>query len=98
MHSMVESRNRIAAACGPPVERLVYIVVFSISSSQIDQVPSLCDVWSCGVVLFACIAGYLPFEDQNTSELYQKILKGESARITIHSSLEKNELALSGVI
>ena len=35
------------------------------------------DLWSCGVILFALLAGYLPFEDENTKILYDKILKGE---------------------
>ena len=35
------------------------------------------DIWSCGVILFALICGYLPFEDPNTSCLYKKILNAE---------------------
>jgi serine/threonine protein kinase len=32
------------------------------------------DIWSCGVILFVMICGYLPFEDSNTTNLYKKIL------------------------
>ena len=35
------------------------------------------DLWSCGVILFALLAGYLPFEDLNTKLLYEKILLGK---------------------
>lgn len=35
------------------------------------------DIWSCGVILFALLCGYLPFEDSNTAQLYKKIVAGE---------------------
>ena len=34
------------------------------------------DIWSCGIVLYAMLCGYLPFEDPDTKKLYKKILKG----------------------
>lgn len=30
------------------------------------------DLWSCGVILFVLMAGYLPFEDSNLVALYKK--------------------------
>ena len=35
------------------------------------------DIWSSGVILFALLCGYLPFEDPNTAQLYKKILNCE---------------------
>ncbi|KAL3851399.1 hypothetical protein ACJIZ3_013281 [Penstemon smallii] len=35
------------------------------------------DIWSCGVILFVLMAGYLPFHDQNVMSMYKKIYKGE---------------------
>ncbi|KAF7840339.1 CBL-interacting serine/threonine-protein kinase 12 [Senna tora] len=34
------------------------------------------DLWSCGVVLFVLVAGYLPFHDQNVMAMYKKIYRG----------------------
>ncbi len=35
------------------------------------------DIWSCGVIMYALLCGYLPFENKNTKILYRKILSGE---------------------
>ena len=35
------------------------------------------DLWSSGVILFAMICGFLPFEDPNTGKLYKKILNAQ---------------------
>jgi 5'-AMP-activated protein kinase catalytic alpha subunit len=38
--------------------------------------PLLIDIWSSGILLFAMIAGHLPFCDPDTAKLYKKITSG----------------------
>ena len=33
------------------------------------------DLWACGVILFAMLCGYLPFDDKNNKELFKKIVE-----------------------
>ncbi|XP_047310886.1 CBL-interacting protein kinase 18-like [Impatiens glandulifera] len=35
------------------------------------------DIWSCGIILFVLIAGYLPFYDVNIIQMYRKICRAE---------------------
>ncbi|KAJ4967788.1 hypothetical protein NE237_014489 [Protea cynaroides] len=35
------------------------------------------DAWSCGVILFASLAGFLPFDDSNLAVMYRKIHRRE---------------------
>ena len=34
----------------------------------------LIDIWSCGIIIFAMICGFLPFEDTNNEILFKKIM------------------------
>lgn len=63
--------EKLKTACGSPC----YAAPEMIAGNYYESI--LVDIWSCGVILFASICGYLPFEDQNTSALYKKILNGE---------------------
>eukprot|EP00826_Nyctotherus_ovalis_P012849 TRINITY_DN1341_c0_g1_i23.p1 TRINITY_DN1341_c0_g1~~TRINITY_DN1341_c0_g1_i23.p1 ORF type:complete len:421 (+),score=84.19 TRINITY_DN1341_c0_g1_i23:73-1335(+) len=62
--------EKLKTACGSPC----YAAPEMIAGKNYDGLKV--DIWSSGVVLFALLCGYLPFEDPNTSHLYKKILNG----------------------
>ncbi|CAA3031020.1 CBL-interacting serine threonine- kinase 25-like [Olea europaea subsp. europaea] len=35
------------------------------------------DIWSCGVILYVLLAGFLPFQDENVMNMYRKVFKAE---------------------
>ena len=65
-----EGGKLLSTACGSPC----YAAPEMIAGKA--YVGPVADMWSCGVILFALVCGYLPFEDASTSALYQKILSG----------------------
>ncbi|OAY85179.1 CBL-interacting serine/threonine-protein kinase 12 [Ananas comosus] len=56
--------------CGTPA----YVAPEVLARKGYDAAKA--DIWSCGVVLFVLMAGYLPFQDRNLNVMYRKIYKG----------------------
>lgn len=63
--------ERLKTACGSPC----YAAPEMIAGKRYEC--SRVDIWSCGIILYAMLCGYLPFEDQNTNKLYKKIMSGQ---------------------
>ncbi|CAG9334011.1 unnamed protein product [Blepharisma stoltei] len=63
--------EKLKTACGSPC----YAAPEMIDGKDYNGLKA--DIWSCGVILYAMLAGYLPFEDPDTGKLYKKILKGK---------------------
>ncbi|KAG8067723.1 hypothetical protein GUJ93_ZPchr0005g16103 [Zizania palustris] len=74
LSALAESRRQdglLHTTCGTPA----YVAPEVISRKGYDGVKV--DTWSCGVILFVLMAGYLPFQDSNLMEMYRKIGKAE---------------------
>jgi 5'-AMP-activated protein kinase catalytic alpha subunit len=57
--------------CGTPA----YVAPEIINKKGYDGAKA--DIWSCGVILFVLLAGYLPFHDANLMEMYRRISRGD---------------------
>ncbi|TVU18831.1 hypothetical protein EJB05_34946, partial [Eragrostis curvula] len=74
LSALAESRRQdglLHTTCGTPA----YVAPEVISRKGYDGAKV--DTWSCGVILFVLMAGYLPFQDSNLVEMYRKIGKAE---------------------
>ncbi|XP_075496720.1 CBL-interacting serine/threonine-protein kinase 20 [Primulina tabacum] len=74
LSALVESKRQdglLHTTCGTPA----YVAPEVISKRGYDGEKA--DIWSCGVILFVLLAGYLPFQDPNLVEMYRKISRGE---------------------
>jgi 5'-AMP-activated protein kinase catalytic alpha subunit len=71
LSNLYTNNEKLKTACGSPC----YAAPEMIKGEKYYGLGA--DIWSSGVILFAMVCGYLPFEDQNTKKLYQKILKAD---------------------
>jgi len=71
LSNLYKEGEKLKTACGSPC----YAAPEMIKGEKYHGLGA--DIWSSGVILYAMVCGYLPFEDQNTKKLYQKILKAE---------------------
>lgn len=80
----------VKTACGSPC----YAAPEMISGKTYNGLIS--DLWSCGVVLYCMLCGYLPFDDDNIKRLYRKITEGD---YKMPNSLSPNAKSLiSGIL
>ncbi|KAJ4823771.1 hypothetical protein Tsubulata_012087 [Turnera subulata] len=65
-HRDLKPAGMLSTTCGSPC----YVAPELLANKGYDGATA--DVWSCGVILFELLAGYLPFEDRNLVVLYRK--------------------------
>ncbi|KAL6538682.1 CBL-interacting serine/threonine-protein kinase 20 [Orobanche gracilis] len=74
LSALLDSKRQdglLHTTCGTPA----YVAPEVINKKGYDGEKA--DIWSCGVILFVLLAGYLPFQDSNLMEMYRKICRGE---------------------
>ncbi|PPE02116.1 hypothetical protein GOBAR_DD00846 [Gossypium barbadense] len=74
LSAFIESSRQdglLHTTCGTPA----YVAPEVIHHKGYDGAKA--DIWSCGVILYALLAGFLPFQHSNLMELYRKISRGE---------------------
>ncbi|KAL2488553.1 CBL-interacting serine/threonine-protein kinase 10 [Forsythia ovata] len=74
LSALAESKRQdglLHTTCGTPA----YVAPEVINRKGYEGAKA--DIWSCGVILFVLLAGYLPFHDSNLMEMYRKIGKAE---------------------
>ncbi|XP_028553407.1 CBL-interacting serine/threonine-protein kinase 9-like isoform X3 [Dendrobium catenatum] len=82
-HRDLKGDGLLHTACGTPN----YVAPEVLDDKGYDGRAS--DIWSCGVILFVLMAGYLPFDESNLMALYKKICKAKFSSPSWFSSSAK---------
>ena len=86
LSNQYKKNELLTTACGSPC----YAAPEMINGEKYN---GLCaDIWSSGIVLYAMLCGYLPFEEENNEKLYKKIIKGKFTTPKFLSNEAKNFL------
>ncbi|XP_061951014.1 CBL-interacting serine/threonine-protein kinase 21-like isoform X3 [Populus nigra] len=68
LSALQKTASLLTTTCGSPF----YIAPELIANKGYEGAAA--DVWSCGVILFELLSGYLPFDERNLIMLYKKVL------------------------
>ncbi|KAH9626182.1 hypothetical protein KSS87_002427 [Heliosperma pusillum] len=74
LSALVESKRQdgmLHTMCGTPA----YVAPEVINKRGYDGAKA--DIWSCGVILYVMLAGYLPFKGANLIDMYKKITRAD---------------------
>lgn len=66
------SNERLILFSQTKVNVIWCVVLYQVLNDR-GYVGSSSDIWSCGVILFVLMAGYLPFDEPNLSALYRRV-------------------------
>ncbi|CAN4098433.1 unnamed protein product [Withania somnifera] len=71
LSEQLRSDGLLHTQCGTPA----YVAPEVLRKKGYDGAKS--DIWSCGVILYVLLAGFLPFKHENLMKMYRKVFKGE---------------------
>ena len=95
LSNIYPKNNILFSSCGSPCYASPEMIMGK------NYTGSGIDIWSSGIVLFAMLAGYLPFVDNDEQKMYKKIVEGKlyfpqrisnSAKDLLQKLLEKDPL------
>ena len=64
-------------ACGSPCYASPEMISGKRYDGTLFKLGLKSDIWSCGIIIYACLCGTLPFDDKDIQTLYRKILAGQ---------------------